>query len=106
MSKRVDLRWRRKSSDLKEMIQIQASILANIAKYVKKSGVLVYSTCSIEQEENWQIIDNFLNSNDNFELERGEKYIPEQFIDKNGCMSILPDSNGFDGIFAARMIKR
>lgn len=106
MSKRVDLRWRRKSSDLKEMIQIQSSILSNIAKYVKKSGVLVYSTCSIEQEENWQIIDNFLNSNDNFELERGEKYIPEQFIDKNGCMSILPDTNGFDGIFAARMIKR
>ena len=102
MSKRADLRWRRKSSDLKEMVQIQSSILTNVAKYVKQSGILLYSTCSIEEEENWQIIDNFLNSNSNFELDLAKKFVPKKFVDKNGCMSIFPDSNGLDGIFAAR----
>ena len=106
MSKRADLRWRRKPSDIKEMIQIQSSILKNIAKYVKKSGTLVYSTCSIEQEENWQIIDNFLNSNGNFKLDLADKFIPKQFVDKNGCMSILPNSDGLDGIFAARLVMK
>ena len=52
MSKRADLRWRRKSSDLKEMVQIQSSILTNVAKYAKQSGIIIYSTCSIEEEEN------------------------------------------------------
>ena len=88
------------------MIQIQSKILSNVSKYVKKSGVLVYSTCSIEEEENWQIINNFLNSNQNFKLNSAEKYIPKQFVDKNGCMSILPDLNGLDGIFASRLIKK
>ena len=106
MSKRADLRWRRKSSDLKEMVQIQSSILTNVAKYVKQSGILLYSTCSIEEEENWQIIDNFLNSNSNFELDLAHKFVPKQFVDKNGCLSILPDSYGLDGIFAARLIKK
>ena len=106
MSKRADLRWRRRPSDLKEMIQIQSSILANVAKYVKQSGVLVYSTCSIEEEENWQIIDNFLNSNSNFELDLANKFVPKQFVDNNGCLSILPNSYGLDGIFAARLIKK
>ena len=106
MSKRADLRWRRKPSDLKEMVQIQSSILANVAKYAKQSGVLLYSTCSIEEEENWQIIDNFLNSNSNFELDLAHKFVPKQFVDEKGCLSILPNSYGLDGIFAARLIKK
>ncbi len=106
ISKRVDLKWRRKMSHLNEMVKIQTSIISNVSNYVNDYGVLVYSTCSIEEEENWQIIDNFLNSNNNFELDNAKKYIPEKFVDKNGCMSILPQSDGMDGIFAARLIKK
>ena len=67
--------------------------------------MLVYSTCSIEEEENWGIIDNFLNSNQDFKLDRADKFIPKEYVDKNGCLSIFPPTHNLDGIFAARLIK-
>ena len=105
LSKRADLRWRKKPEDIKEMNQIQSSIIQNVSKYLEDGGVLVYSTCSIEKEENWEIVDNFLNSNVNFKLDRADKFISNKYVDKNGCLSILPSSNGLDGVFAARLIK-
>ena len=103
--KRVDLRWRRKLEDIKRMNYIQSSIITNVSKYLKNRGVLVYSTCSIEKEENWGIVDNFLNSNVNFKLDRADKFVSSQYVDQNGCLSILPSSSGLDGVFAARLIK-
>tara|TARA_B100000945_G_scaffold134400_1_gene107300 strand:- start:552 stop:1871 length:1320 start_codon:yes stop_codon:yes gene_type:complete len=105
LSKRVDLRWRRKLEDINEMRQIQSSIISNVSKYLKNGGALVYSTCSIEEEENWEIVDNFLNSNANFKLDRADKFISSEYVDKNGCLSIFPSSDGLDGVFAARLIK-
>lgn len=105
LSKRVDLRWRRKLEDIEKMNYIQSSIITNVSKYLKNGGALVYSTCSIEKEENWEIVDNFLNSNDNFKLERADKFVSSKYVDQNGCLSIFPSSNGLDGVFAARLIK-
>ena len=76
-----------------------------VSKYLKNGGALVYSTCSIEEEENWEIVDNFLNSNANFKLDRADKFISSEYVDKNGCLSIFPSSDGLDGVFAARLIK-
>ena len=105
LSKRADLRWRKKPEDIKEMNSIQSSIITNVSKYLDNGGVLVYSTCSIEKEENWEIVDNFLNSNTDFKLDRADKFILSKYVDKNGCLSILPSSSGLDGVFAARLIK-
>ena len=104
LSKRVDIRWRRKKEDLLEMNKIQDSILNNVTKNLNPGGILVYSTCSIEEEENWGIINSFLNSNKDFRLDNANNFIPNQYVDKNGCLSIFP-FNGLDGIFAARLIK-
>ena len=105
ISKRVDLKWRRKLSDINEMALMQKNILSNTSEYLKVGGSIVYSTCSIEKEENWDIINNFLNSNNNFKLDRAEKYIPKRYVDKNGCLSIFPPKDNMDGIFAARLTK-
>ena len=105
ISRRVDLKWRRKPSDINKMTLIQKNILYNISKYLNVGGSIVYSTCSIEKEENWEIINNFLNSNNNFKLDRAEKYIPSRYVDKNGCLSIFPPRDKMDGIFAARLTK-
>ena len=105
LSKRVDLRWRRKVEDIEKMNDIQSSIITNVSKYLKNKGTLVYSTCSIEKEENWGIVDNFLNSNANFKLDRADKFISSKYVDENGCLSIFPSSSGLDGVFAARLIK-
>jgi len=77
----------------------------DVSQYLKNGGALVYSTCSIEEEENWEIVDNFLNSNANFKLDRADKFISSEYVDKNGCLSIFPSSDGLDGVFAARLIK-
>ena len=87
-----------------EMINIQSKIIKNVAKYLDSRGVLVYSTCSVEEEENWGIINSFLNSNKDFRLDNANNFVPNQYVDKNGCLSIFP-FNGLDGIFAARLIK-
>ena len=105
ISKRIDIKWRRNMENIKEIIDIQTEIIANVSKYLDYQGVLVYSTCSIEEEENWGIIDNFLNSNQDFKLDRADKFIPKEYVDKNGCLSIFPPTHNLDGIFAARLIK-
>ena len=68
LARRPDIRWRRKKEDVSNFSKIQMDILNNISKYLKIRGKLVFSTCSIEPEENWGIIKNFLRSNSNFTL--------------------------------------
>jgi len=105
ISKRVDIKWRRKKEDILEMSKLQSSIISNVSQYLNSGGVLVYSTCSIEKEENWEIVNNFLNSNNNFKLDIANNYVPNEYVDENGCLSIFPPTHALDGIFAARLIK-
>ena len=106
ISKRIDIKWRRSMENIYEMINIQSQIIKNVSKYLDSRGVLVYSTCSVEEEENWAIIDNFLNCNKNFRLDKADKFIPKEYVDNNGCLSIFPPIHNLDGIFAARLIKK
>ena len=46
------------------------------------------------------------NPNTNFKLDSADKFISSKFVDSNGCLSIIPGSEGLDGVFAARLIKR
>ena len=52
LRRRADLRWRRTSEDLQELVALQRELLSNAAGLVKPGGRLVYSTCSLEPEEN------------------------------------------------------
>ena len=106
ISKRIDIKWRRSMENIYEMINIQSKIIKNVSKYLDNEGILVYSTCSVEEEENWAIIDNFLNCNKNFRLDKADKFIPKEYVDNNGCLSIFPPIHNLDGIFAARLIKK
>ena len=68
IGRKPDIRWRRKSSDIKLMSKIQLKILNNCSKFLNKSGTLVYATCSLEPEENWGVVEEFLKSNKDFSL--------------------------------------
>src|SRR5690606_247251 len=54
--RRVDVRWRLRPSDIADLVALQRSILANALPCLKPGGRLVYSTCSIEREENEDLI--------------------------------------------------
>jgi 16S rRNA (cytosine967-C5)-methyltransferase len=98
-----DARWRLKVSDLAVMSSIQRAILRSAADAVKPGGLLVYSTCSLEPEENEQQIERFLAENTDFVLEAPpEGTVPAGALD-NGMLRVLPQRHGTDGAFAARL---
>lgn len=103
--RKPDIKWNRKEEDINEIADIQYKILKTCANYLKKDGVLVYSTCSMLKEENELIINKFLQE-DNFITINIEEKIPKEFykITKNNMVQFLP-SEKHDGFFIA-MLKR
>jgi 16S rRNA (cytosine967-C5)-methyltransferase len=98
-----DARWRLKISDLAVMAALQRSILAAGASVVKPGGLLVYSTCSLESEENDEQIDRFLAEHPGWRLDPPpEGTVPATVLDR-GRLRVLPQRHGTDGAFAARL---
>ena len=98
-----DARWRLKVSDLSVMSALQAGILRAAAGAVKPGGLLIYSTCSLEPEENELQIENFLSRNSDWKLDPPPAgAVPPETID-GGFLRILPQLHGSDGAFAARL---
>jgi len=98
-----DARWRLKVSDLAVMAALQRAILRAAADVVKPGGLLVYSTCSLEPEENDAQLESFLADRADFALEPPpEGAVPEVVLDA-GRLRVLPQRHGTDGAFAARL---
>ncbi|HOV92428.1 MAG TPA: 16S rRNA (cytosine(967)-C(5))-methyltransferase RsmB [Candidatus Kapabacteria bacterium] len=105
ISKKPDIKWKREIEDIKNLSQVQKKIIENAARLVKPGGVLLYSTCTIEPDENENIVKEFLSHHSEFELDSAEKYLPEK-VCKNGMMQTFPHRHSCDGAFAARLVKR
>lgn len=91
--------------DAKELIPIQKQILSVASEYVKSGGTLVYSTCSINPNENRKVCDWFLKENKNF---KSVKVAPEieRCIDEGDYLTLTPHINNCDGFFIAKFIKK
>lgn len=106
LSKRADLRWKRTPEELAEIVKQQAELLDAAANMVKKGGRLVYSTCSIEPEENMEQIHNFLKEYNNFELQPLDDYLPEEVLaEDNLSYQTMPHKHNCDGHFGV-LLKR
>jgi 16S rRNA (cytosine967-C5)-methyltransferase len=98
-----DARWRLKPSDLAVMASVQRVLLRGAATAVKPGGLLVYSTCSLEPEENDGQIEGFLAEHPDWTLEPPpEGAVPSAVLDA-GRLRVLPQRHGADGAFAARL---
>ena len=98
-----DARWRLKVSDLSVMSALQGGILRAAAEVVKPGGLLIYSTCSLEPEENELQVEEFLSRNPEWKLEPPSAgVVPPETMD-SGFLRILPQIHGSDGAFAARL---
>ena len=105
LGKKLDIRWRRKKSDIKSFASIQLNILKNISKFVKNDGILVYATCSLENEENWDVVSQFLKFDNSFTIDSPIGLIPNEWINDKNCMQTIPYKHKVDGMFAARLVK-
>ena len=105
IGRRPDIKWRRKPKHLKKVVELQMSILNNVHKFVKQGGVLVYATCSLEKEENWQVVEAFLKLHDDFKVASIEKHQLINLIDEKRALKTFPPENKMDGMFAVKMIR-
>lgn len=107
MSKRADLRWKLKPENYEELLKTQEELLDAAANMVNKNGRLVYSTCSLEPEENMAQIEKFLETYDNFELEELDGFLPEEIlIHDNKAYQTLPHVHDCDGHFGVLLRRK
>ncbi|CAA0815394.1 NOL1/NOP2/sun family protein / antitermination NusB domain-containing protein [Striga hermonthica] len=105
LSKRADLRWNRKAEDMEQLKNLQDVLLDSASTLVRPGGVLIYSTCSIDPEENEERIAAFLLRNPEFQIDHANKYIPSDFVTEDGFFFSNPVKHSIDGAFAARLLR-
>lgn len=103
LSKKPDIKWKRDLLDIRKLNALQYELLNKGASLVKKDGFLVYSTCSIEPEENIDIVKKFLLEHNNFKLVNAAERFPAELVDEYGCVQTLQHVHQMDGAFAAKL---
>ena len=89
MRRRVDVRWRLNAREIPALANAQLDLLSRAAPLLKPAGIMVYSTCSIETEENEGVINAFLRKHRSFK--------------QASCRTLTPMQDGVDGAFVARL---
>ena len=104
--RKPELRWRVQPQSLRKFRQLQREIILAAGRCVAGGGVLIYSTCSLEPEENLQVVDWFLAQRNDFEIEPAQKILTPALVSEFGCLETFPHLHGIDGVFAARMRRK
>ena len=89
--RKPEIKYKKKSREMDSLPAKQLQILSASSKYVKPGGVIVYSTCTINPDENQRVIDQFLKKNNSFT--------------KEDAIQLMPNVNGTDGFFICKMRK-
>ena len=105
IGRQPDIRRNRENSDITSFQQRQLNLLKESATLLQPGGVLVYATCSIEPEENIDVINRFLETTPGFSLSNGRELLPSaaHMLIKDNCFAPLPNQ-GTDGFFGARLV--
>jgi 16S rRNA (cytosine967-C5)-methyltransferase len=101
--KKAELRWQQ-NQDLKKLLKLQENALKVGASFVKDKGILAYSTCTLNPEENERQIEKFLAKNRMFKLIPAESVLDKN-VTENGYLKTMPFEHNMDGAFAAKMQK-
>ena len=102
LRRKPDARWNKTAAEIDALPALQLEILMSAAKAVKKGGVLVYSTCTIEAAENQDVVMAFLAKQPDFVLEDTGAFLPGEKRPEK-MVQLYPQQDGTDGFFIARM---
>ena len=109
ISRNPDIKHLRQEKDFNDLLKLQRKLLLKASELLKVGGALIYSTCSIDKEENAENIKWFLQNNNQFSLESADKYIEKSYCESGflQCFSHKHSTQNFriDGAFAARLVK-
>lgn len=94
--KKPDIKWNKGLEEIKDLAKIQSEILENAKNYVKVSGSLLYSTCSVSKIENEDVINEFLSNNQNFKIEK---------LREKEVLKLFPSADGTDGFSITLLIR-
>jgi len=126
LRKLPDLRWNKKPEDIKSLKKIQSELLEKGLKFLKRSGILLYSVCTLTKEENEEVIMEFLNNHPELQIinlkddvvgNGRDRSLPsnsacpfylksitfKSFITREGFLKILPFKHKIEGFFAAKI---
>jgi len=106
LARNPEIKWRMQASDLERLAEVQARILRNALKVLVPGGRLVYSTCSLEPEENEQVVERVLQETAGFRMLAADELASDfpqlkSLFDTRGCFRTRPDLHQMDGFFAA-----
>lgn len=106
--RKPEIKFNKVEDDILDLSDIQEEMLDVGAKYLKTGGHLIYSTCTIEPEENEIQIKKFLEKHPNFEVVGiSSEVLPESWLaDADGYLTLYPHVHGTDGFFICKMVKK
>lgn len=104
LQRKLDMRWHKTAESLQSLPLLQFDILEQAAKTVKNGGVLVYSTCTINEAENEEVVNKFLATHSEFALEDSAPFLP--FPVTGPMITLWPQRDEMDGFFIARLRKQ
>lgn len=106
LARNPDIKWRFDPEDFPGLVAEQFSILTYFAQFVKEGGELIYGTCTLNPDENENVIRHFLSTDKRFKVHTDYPAKFKSFIDVNGFFSIKPFEHGLSGFFGCKMIRK
>lgn len=104
--KKPDIKWKRSPEDIPHLSELQKRLILRAADLTAVGGYLIYSTCTLEPEENEEIVDFLLQNRDFMLIPAANAGIPNEFVTPEGYFRTFPHLHAMDGAFAAKLIKR
>jgi 16S rRNA (cytosine967-C5)-methyltransferase len=108
MRRKPDMKYTKTEQDIERLSSIQQKLLTSVSPLLKKGGILVYSTCTVDKEENQHTVETFLQNNPQFEWDTSFKTrMPEaiQPLITGNDLQIFPQDFGSDGFYIAVLRK-